>query len=502
MAFGFGDIAPGLAIGTLTGTGYIPTSRESSFTPGSAGADWLFQGDSTDPFGDKATADAQMAAAERAQQAMLEYLGNAQQEAYARGDQAANLIGQGMYDAMGNLTDYGRQALTQLGQGQGLARDQLAHGFATAENALSRYGDPAIQGMQGLAGLGLSYLPGATQQLQTGQNMRGLMGDAAALQQAAGAPVNIYEDPSYRMRVAAGENAINKAASAHGGRLSGRTLKDLANFNQGAASQEYANAFGRQQARIGQQAGLLGQRMGAAGQMDASQLQAGLAAQQNMMGLAGMGFGAGQMANQMQMNRAGQIADLRSGLGQAQAGNTAAFNMAQAQGLQSLGQGLAGTQMQGSTAMGNALMGMGNNDQAAMMQALGMTLPYAGGASAAQGNTMKNIASIAAMVYGASDRNAKTGIREAGDDLGKFLDSLKAYSYEYRDEKHGKGRRFGIMAQDAETTRIGADMVVSIDEVKHIDMTKAVSALLAVAARQHAEIAELKNIVAELRGEG
>lgn len=64
--------------------------------------------------------------------------------------------------------------------------------------------------------------------------------------------------PSYNFRLEQGQDAVNALAGARGGLFSGRTLQDLASFNQGLASQEYDNYL----ARLG---GIAGQGMNAAG---------------------------------------------------------------------------------------------------------------------------------------------------------------------------------------------------------------------------------------------
>lgn len=55
-------------------------------------------------------------------------------------------------------------------------------------------------------------------------------------------------DPGYAFRLAEGQKAVERSASARGMQLSGSTLKGLTNYAQGAASQEYQNAFNRYQA--------------------------------------------------------------------------------------------------------------------------------------------------------------------------------------------------------------------------------------------------------------
>lgn len=57
--------------------------------------------------------------------------------------------------------------------------------------------------------------------------------------------VAMMADPSYQWRLGQGQDAILNKRSALGGVLSGGTLKDLTNYSQGAASQEYGNIWQR-----------------------------------------------------------------------------------------------------------------------------------------------------------------------------------------------------------------------------------------------------------------
>lgn len=56
---------------------------------------------------------------------------------------------------------------------------------------------------------------------------------------------NFEADPGYQFRLGEGQRDIEASASAKGSLLSGATLKALSRYNQGFASQEYANAFNR-----------------------------------------------------------------------------------------------------------------------------------------------------------------------------------------------------------------------------------------------------------------
>lgn len=67
---------------------------------------------------------------------------------------------------------------------------------------------------------------------------------------------SFFKDPSYGFAQQQGELGIERGANARGLNLSGGTLKDLASFNSGLASQQYGNYFNRlmRLAGIGQNA--------------------------------------------------------------------------------------------------------------------------------------------------------------------------------------------------------------------------------------------------------
>lgn len=53
------------------------------------------------------------------------------------------------------------------------------------------------------------------------------------------------EDPGYQFRLSEGQKAIDRSGAARGGLNSGATLKSLARFSQGLASEEYQNSYNR-----------------------------------------------------------------------------------------------------------------------------------------------------------------------------------------------------------------------------------------------------------------
>lgn len=103
-------------------------------------------------------------------------------------------------------------------------------------------------------------------------------------------------DPGYQFRMAEGQKALERSASARGMLNSGGALKSLSRYSQGLASDEFQNAFGRHQAdyatRAGQNMDRYNRLAGMAG--------VGQAAAQNL-GSLGANFNntIGQNANQV-----------------------------------------------------------------------------------------------------------------------------------------------------------------------------------------------------------
>ncbi len=100
----------------------------------------------------------------------------------------------------------------------------------------------------------------------------------------------------------------------------------------------------------------------------------------------------------------------------------------------------------------------------------------------------------AAMAYAtyASDINLKKDISLSGDRLTDFLNKLDAYDYDYKDEKHGKGRQTSVIAQDLEKSDIGKKAVIETDEGKMVDYSKLLPELLAAAAQTHKKVTKLE----------
>ena len=97
-----------------------------------------------------------------------------------------------------------------------------------------------------------------------------------------------------------------------------------------------------------------------------------------------------------------------------------------------------------------------------------------------------------------SDRRAKKKIKSGKSEAQQFLDSLKAYSYEYKDPDSvgaKAGRILSVMAQDLEKTDLGQQMVIDTPAGKFVDYGQSLAAILASQAHLNDE---LKSISARI----
>lgn len=112
-------------------------------------------------------------------------------------------------------------------------------------------------------------------------------------------------DPGYQFRMDEGNKGIERSAAARGGQLSGATMKALARFGQGTASNEYQNSYNRfnndQTTQFNRLSGIAG-----TGQQ-----------QVNQLGQAGQNY-ASSVGNNT-MNTGNQIASNTIGAGNARA---------------------------------------------------------------------------------------------------------------------------------------------------------------------------------------
>lgn len=396
----------------------------------------------------------QSEAAAEAQKNEQDFIANQQRGAQSWAQQAAGgYIQNGNYKTGPSVaeSDLYQQMMTGLGYGASNAREALQSGETDARHYLSgaanearniygqavQSGAGAITGSTGAAagalgsslalqGYGSSAATPISAYDVTGRpsSIEAMMGGTRALSERLGSPLDLENDQGYQFRLKQGEQAINRQAAAQGGRGGGATMKALADYNQGMASQEYAAADQRRRSDVQQLSGLLGQEAGFANASDQYRQAAlfnqagrsdaaGLSAKANQLGLAGMGYGAaGQLAGiygesgkslaDLFQGSARDLSSIQASLAGQQA-QSALSTASQQSGLeQSLASQNASNLFNVQNAYANSLLGVGN-------QMVGLAsganfyggVPYAGAGAAgianAAGQTGQNLALLYSM---------------------------------------------------------------------------------------------------------
>ena len=332
-----------------------------------------------------ASGTAQEKAARRARDAQLKQAGLLREAGSAAQDE----FRAGGRRALGNIYAAGRNAGKFLNTGFDEQGNFIGQGFDEA-------GGVQRQAFGQAGKIGLEGAQLAQRSLQQGESgalsqLSGLGGDLRGqLEETRNRGFSGFEqDPGFQFRQQQGEQAINRAAAASGGRLSGRTLKELGSFNQGLASQEFQNFANRrlqqqQQLLSGSQA-LSAQELSAAGQRanitqssqtNLANLATGTAANQQ-----GLALNRGTTLSGLALDRAGALSDL--------SGNkaTTLANLETSQGNQ-----LANTNL--ATAAGVAGAGLQGAGSAASIAANAIQGPVQL-AGQAQANLGQNIANTA-----------------------------------------------------------------------------------------------------------
>ena len=105
---------------------------------------------------------------------------------------------------------------------------------------------------------------------------RGALSDLVSMYQDPSKTMEVLgNDPAYQFRMQEGQKALERSAAARGGLSSGGTMKALARYGQGLASEEYNNRWNRLAGLAGMGQGAAGQTAAASGQMGANMGQYG-----------------------------------------------------------------------------------------------------------------------------------------------------------------------------------------------------------------------------------
>jgi Chaperone of endosialidase len=175
-----------------------------------------------------------------------------------------------------------------------------------------------------------------------------------------------------------------------------------------------------------------------------------------------------QLQQGLQQNLAAQQAQAASASPQnaAMAARTAAIQSGQ------LGAGLSGQQataglQEQRQAQGQLSDAINQQQQLSSQNALGGWNATNNATNSAIQNPQKTtgqaatgaVGGIAGALTMMSDERLKTNIKGGDAAAAKALSGLRAYSYDYKDEKYGKGKQLGIMAQGLESAGLGHTII-------------------------------------------
>ena len=90
-----------------------------------------------------------------------------------------------------------------------------------------------------------------------------------------------------------------------------------------------------------------------------------------------------------------------------------------------------------------------------------------------------------------SDRRAKKNVKDGDADAERLLKGLKAYRYDYKDERDGQGSQLGVMAQDLERAGAG-HAVIDTPGGKMVHGAKLATTLAATLPVLHRRLAKLE----------
>ncbi len=205
---------------------------------------------------------------------------------------------------------------------------------------------------------------------------------------------------------------------------------------------------------------------------------------------------AEQLRQSLQQNQAAQMSNAAGASPQnsAMAARTGAMNMSRQ------GYGLAGQQatagIQERSAANQALSDSIMKQQGLHMQgSLGarQTAASAYGATEDEKSALEKFGpAIGAALATYSDRRLKKDIKGGDEDAKTALSKLRSYTYNYKDEKHGKGKQFGPMAQDMERAGLG-HAVIDTPTGKMVHGAKAALSGLALTAALARRVEKLES---------
>lgn len=181
----------------------------------------------------------QEAAAEAARRSQAE-ADRSSSEILGAGETAATNVGQASTEIAGQVLNAGQRSAARVGISAEEANAILRQIYGDSMDSLKPYSQAG--------GVALGQL---TEMAGPGGSLSQRYGEA-----------DMKLDPGYEFRLKEGQKALERSAAARGSLQGGATLKALARYSQGVASDEYGKAFDRFRAERGDRLGVLGELLG------------------------------------------------------------------------------------------------------------------------------------------------------------------------------------------------------------------------------------------------
>jgi len=125
------------------------------------------------------------------------------------------------------------------------------------------------------------------------------------------------------------------------------------------------------------------------------------------------------------------------------------------------------------------------------IQGLGTSAPNVPSWWDKHGKDAMQAGGMAAGLIAMSDERLKEDVEDGDGDANKAIDGLRAFTYKYRDQRHGKGKQVGIMAQDLERAGLG-HAVMETPHGKAVHAGKLAGSNTAMLAALGKRVAELE----------
>lgn len=212
-------------------------------------------------------------------------------------------------------------------------------------------------------------------------------------------------------------------------------------------------------------------------------------------------------AAQLQQGLAQSVAQQRSMAAGATPQNAAAAQRSAANNAATMGYGLSGQQAIAGLAERNAAqqqltaldLQRRQQDLQAALQSRQNAVNAYGQGTQGYGTALQNpvkgadVGSFAPalLAMAASDERLKTDVEDGDASARKMLDGLRSYAFKYKDEKYGRGKQYGVMAQDLERSGL-KHAVIDTPAGKMVDGAKAATSALGLVAALGRRVAELE----------